>query len=130
MSVYDDVLAAVLGMVNALPLYATATIGPMPPDNGISIAWGSGSINQFLSRDAAVEMSAVLNAKNIDQKAALDALGAIHTSLSRASAYPVTDTYQITSVETMSAPSYLGRESNSQWLYGSSLRVKFFLKGD
>ena len=43
MSVYRDVIEAVLRMVNDIGLYAPATIGPLPPDNGISIAWGSGS---------------------------------------------------------------------------------------
>lgn len=130
MSVYSDVLQAVVQLANTLSLYAPVTIGALPPDDGISMAWGSGSINSFLDKNAAVVMSAVLNAKSADQQTALDALGQIHTFLSRTTSYPQAEDYQITNVETLSAPSYLGREENSQWLYGSSLQVKFFSKGD
>ena len=130
MSVYDDVLEAVVEMANQTNPYATVTIGPLPPNNGISISWSAGNLNTFLNKKAAVSMSAVLNAKHRDQQKAADALGRIHTALNMTKAYPSAGNYQITNIETIGAPSYLGREQNQQWLYGSSLEVKFFLKGD
>ena len=130
MSVYTDVLNAIAGMTDGLGLYSSVIIGPMPTDNGISIAWANGTLNTFMNKNAAVEMSAVLNAKNTSQQAALDALGTIHTALNMTKTYPSADNFQITNVETSSAPAYLGREENSQYLYGSSLRVKFFLRGE
>lgn len=130
MSVYDDVLAAVTRLANKTRPYAKVTIGPLPPDNGISISWSAGSLNTFLSKRAEVSMSAVLNSKHKDQQKAADALGKIHTALNMTKVYPQADNFQITNIETIGAPSYLGREQNNQWLYGSSLRVKFFLKGD
>lgn len=130
MSVYDDVLEAVAGLANQVNPYAKVTIGPLPPDSGIAIAWSAGNLNTFLDKKAAVSMSAVLNAKHSDQRKAADALGNIHTALNRAKAYPQTDSFQITNIETIGAPAYLGREQNRQWLYGSSLEIRFFLKGD
>lgn len=130
MSVYDDVLEAVVGLANQTNPYAKVTIGPLPPINGISIAWSAGNLNTFFDKKAAVSLSAVLNAKHSDQRTAADALGRIHTALNMAKAYPSSAGFQITNIETSGAPSYLGREENQQWLYGSSLEVKFFLKGD
>lgn len=63
MSVYDDVLTAVIDLAEQTELYSKIVIGPMPPENGISIAWGSGNLNTFLDKKAAVSMSAVLNCK-------------------------------------------------------------------
>lgn len=130
MSVYDDVLAAVVELANQTNPYAKVTVGPLPPNNGISISWSAGSLNTFMDKKAAVSMSAVLNAKHKDQRKAADALGKIHTALNMTKIYPQTGNFQITNIETIGAPCYLGREQNQQWLYGSSLEVKFFLKGD
>ena len=129
MSVYDDVLQAVVGLANTVQPYATVTVGALPVDNGICMAWASGSLATFMDKRAAVTMKAVLNAKNTSQQAALDALSDIHTALNMATSYPTADNYQITNIETVGPPTYLSREQNSQWLYGSSLAVKFYLKG-
>lgn len=130
MSVYNDVLNAVVDLAQQAKPYANILIGPMPPDNGISIAWSSGNLNTFLNKKAAVSMSAVLNCKNSDQELAADTLGRIHVFLNMRKDYPSTDNFQITNIETIAAPTYLGREENNQWLYGSSLEVKFYLRGN
>lgn len=129
MSVYNDVLAAVQGLAAQAAPGELLIIGSMPPDNGISIAWAGGYLNTFVDKRAAVEMSAVLNAKNTGQEKAAALLSDIHTSLNMRKEYPAAENFQITNIETSSAPSYLGREENEQWLYGSSLTVKFYLKG-
>ena len=81
MSVYDDVLTSVISLAKQADLYSHIVIGPMPPKNGISIAWATGNLNTFLNKKAAVVMSAVLNCKNSDQEIASDTLGKIHTFL-------------------------------------------------
>ena len=129
MSVYDDVLTAVINLAEQTNPYSNIVVGSMPPINGISIAWSSGNLNTFMNKKAAVVMTAVLNCKNSDQQTAADTLGNIHTYLNMLTSYPTADNYQITNIETIGAPTYLGREENYQWLYGSSLEVKFYLKG-
>ena len=116
-------------MANEVDTYATVTIGALPADNGISMAPASGALNTFMDKKAAVSMSVVINAKNVNQQAAMDALGDIHTALNMTNIYPSTENFQITNIETNGPPTYLNREQNSQWLYGSSVTVKFFLKG-
>ena len=130
MSVYDDVLNAVIDLAEQIELYSKIIISPLPPENGISIAWSSGSLNTFMDKKAAAVMSVVLNAKNKDQEAASGVLGRLHTFLNMRKDYPAAENFQITNIATIGAPTYLGREENNQWLYGSSLEVKFFLKGE
>ena len=89
MSVYDDVLTAVIDLAEQTELYSKIVIGPMPPENGISIAWGSGNLNTFLDKKAAVSMSAVLNCKNSDQELAADTLGNLHTFFEYAEGLPL-----------------------------------------
>lgn len=129
MSVYNDVLTAVIDLAQQANPYSNIVIGAMPPENGISIAWSSGNLNTFMNKKAAVVMTAVLNGKHENQQTVSDTLGALHTFLNMRTSYPQADNYQITNIETISAPSYLGREENNQWLYGSSLQIKFYLIG-
>lgn len=129
MSVYTDVLNAVVGLINDTKPYSKVIIGSLPPQRNFN-SLGFSSNNEFFTKRSAVEMTAVLNGKHEKQKTVADGLGAIHTSLSMRKQYPTADNFQITNISTLSAPTYLGREENKEWLYGSSLRVKFFLKGD
>jgi hypothetical protein len=129
MSVINSVLLAVIGMAQATPRYAPITIGALPPDNGISCSIATGAPETtFLTKGMAYQFSLVMNAKHTSQQTASDTLNDIHQALTQATQYPATAEYQITSIETISTPSYLGREENKQYLYGSSLRVKFFYK--
>lgn len=41
MSVYDDVLLSVIAMAEEATPYASIIIGPLPPDNGLCMAWGA-----------------------------------------------------------------------------------------
>ena len=130
MGVYNDVLTAVIGLIMQTQPYSDVRIGPLPPKNGLAIAWASSSINTFLNKCGTVQMTAVLNGKHANQKVVSDTLGRIHTYLGFKKQYPEAVNFQITDISTISAPSYLGCEENNQWLYGSSIRVKFYLRGE
>ena len=130
MSTYNDVLLAVVNLAQKTQPYSAIVIGSMPPENGISMAYSSGSLETYLDKKAAVTMSVVLNGKHDNQQTVLDSLGKIHTYLNMQKTYPETGNFQIVNILTTSPPSYLGREENSQWLYGSSLAIRFYMKGD
>lgn len=128
MSAFSEILAAVIGLAQATNPYATITVGALPADDGICMTYATGAPSTtFLDKGMAYQRSVVCNAKNTSQQAAQEALDAIHMILTQTKTYPSETRWQITNIETIAAPSYLGREQNSQWLYGSSLRVKFFL---
>lgn len=114
-------------MAQATNPYATIGIGALPPDDGISMAFGPGGPDAtFLNKGICYSVPIVLNGKHTDQQVVADALNAIHAALTMTKTYPSTSEYQITNISTISAPSYLDREQNSQWLYGSSLMVRFY----
>ena len=125
--IYNSVLLAVIGMAETADPYAPILIGSLPVDNGLSMAIAAGSPVYSMDKGARHELTLVFNGKHTDQAVVSDTLGALHELLTTRTDYPTTaEGCQITSVETLSAPSYLDRENNSQWLYGSSLRVKFY----
>lgn len=129
MSIYDEVLLSVISLMKIVEPDSSVYIGALPPDNALSIAWGSTGYHPFFSKtNVAVEMSAVFNGKNSDEQILSENMGRIHQYLSEMKKYPVTDNFQITNIQTISAPTLLSREENSQILYGSSLEVKFFIK--
>ena len=127
MSVINDVFTAVIGLMNTET--RTVIIGALPPDNGFAAYISGGSPDStFIDKEFAYEILVSLEAKNVSQKAASDALNDIHQSLTQAREYPETNAYQITNVETVTTPYYVGREQNSQHIYGSTLRIKFYYK--
>ena len=155
MSVINDVLQAVVNLCNAQdpynrealyaqgfkmfdkdknPIYVpadgvTVKIGSMPADNGISVFVGTGYANEtYMDKGMAYELHIVLNGKHAQQQIVSDTLNDLHVYLTQLKEYPANDYYQITDIETISAPSFIGREENKQYLYGSSLRVKFYLR--
>lgn len=127
MSVYTNVLDAVIGMAGSINLYAPVVVGALPPDNGISMTFSGGSPpSTFWNKGTIQAISVVLNGKHTNQKKVADVLSDIHASLTRRNEYPNTDDFQIMDIATISAPNLIGREQNDQWLYGSSLRITFF----
>lgn len=129
MSAINNVLLAVIDMASTANPYAPITIGAMPADNGIACSISTGAPDStFMTKGMAYQFTMVLNAKNSSQQLALDTLNEIHRILTQTKFYPSTVEYQITNIDTVSTPSYIGREENKQYLYGSSLRVRFFYK--
>lgn len=125
---YDEILQAIIDMAEAaagVPI----VIGSMPPDNGIAMIGSSGTTSVFLDIGSDERMNVTVNGKNTDQQTVIRQLDAIHRALCRRKDFPTGAEWQIYAIETIASPRLLGREQNSQWLYGSSLLVKFNTKG-
>lgn len=128
-SVYSDVLQAVVQLLADAGV--TAVIGALPPNNGFSVAYASGGTDEtYLNKNTSASMTLVFNGKNKNQQTVAQTMDAAHGALTRTKVYPQSTAFQITNISTVNAPNYIGREENNQWLYGSSLRVKFFYRGD
>lgn len=128
-SVINDVLEAVIGLIDALNPYAKVKIGSLPANDGISVYVASGAPEAtFMTKSSAYELSLTLNGKHYSQKVVSNTLNNIHEALTQALSYPKNEHFQITNIETITTPEYLSREENKQYLYGSSLRVKFYYK--
>lgn len=126
MSVLREVMEAVVQMAQSADgVYATIVNASLPPDNGISMTLAGGGSEPFFSLSQRINLSVVINAKNTEQQAAIDALANIHAALTRTKSLPSTSDWQITAITTTNEPSFLSREENAQWLYGSAVDVKF-----
>ena len=125
---FNEVIQAVIDMAQAAA-GAKVVLGSLPPDNGLAMTGNASSYPIFLDIGSNEQMNVVCNGKNTQQQAVISQLEAIHASLTRRKDFPSTDTWQIYAIETTASPRLIGREQNSQWLYGSSLLVKFNVKG-
>lgn len=126
---YDAVLNAVINMAEMAEPYAQIVIGSMPPDNGIAMIGDGGVVTTYRNMDADYELTIICNGKHHDQLTLASTLSKIHRLLTFRKDFPTGDDWQIYSIQSISAPRLIGREKNNQWLYGSSLRVKFYMKG-
>ena len=125
---YNDVLQAVIDMA-ASAVGADIVLGSLPPENGIAMTGNAGSYPIFLDIGSNESMRVVCNGKNVNQQTVVTQLDTIHAALTRRKDFPHTSNWQIYAIETTASPRLIGREQNSQWLYGSSLLVKFNVKG-
>ena len=125
---YDEVLQAVIDMAEEAAGVPIVT-GSLPPDNGIAMTGQAAPSPIFLDIGSNERMTIVCNGKNTDQQTVIAWLDSIHQYLTRRKRFPQGENWQIYAIETVSSPRLIGREANSQWLYGSTLAVKFNVKG-
>ena len=127
MSVNNDVLTNVIAMAQATTPYATILRGAMPADNGITMTVSGGAPETtFANKGAVCTIDIVINGKHEEQEKVADALNKIHEALTKTKVYTNATAYQIINIITTSEPNYIGRELNKQYLYGSSVEVKFY----
>lgn len=124
---YEEVLQAVINMAELTGV--SVVVGSLPPDNGIAMTGSSSSYPIFLDIGSNESMNVLCNGKNVNQQTVFSQLDAIHQTLTRRKDFPTGNGWQIYAIETQSSPRLIGREQNSQWVYGSSLTVKFNVKG-
>lgn len=127
---YDEILQAVIDMAQSAA-GVPVVLGSQPPEDGIAMTGTAASQSIFLDIGSNERMNIVCNGKNGDQRTVIQQLEAIHKALTRRKDFPTGDGWQIYSIETVASPRLIGRESNNrfQWLYGSSLLVRFNTKG-
>lgn len=131
MSVINEVLEAVIGLMNETHPFARITRGALPAGKGITCEIGP-SIPQglFWDKNTFVPLDVTLNGKHPNLKTLSDAMNDIHSALTRATTYPAADRWQITDIRTQNLPQIIDREENNDWLMASAITVNFYWKGD
>ena len=131
MSVINEVVEAVIDLMNATEPFAAVTRGALPTGVGITCEVGPSTPEAvYLDKNSLVPLDLALNAKHGDLEILSDTLNAIHSALTRATAYPSGDGWEIVDITNYTLPQIIGRENNNEWLMASSLSVKFYWKGD
>lgn len=109
--------------------FSSVVIGSLPGENSLCIAPAPGSADDVtLAHGGTFTLSCVLNGKHSNQQTVIGTLCHIHDVLNSIVDYPQGMGVSIFSVKTLSSPSYVDREGdgdNTQWLYGSSIEIKY-----
>ena len=133
-SVINEVMEAVIGLMNATSPFATVTRGALPTTEGIVCEIGP-TIQDvlFWDKNTFIPLDVTINAKHPNMKTLSDTMNNIHGVLTRAKLYPE-DTnqnrWQIVDIMTQNIPQIIGREDNNDWIMASALTVNFFWRGD
>ena len=129
-SVINQVLEAVIGLMNACTPFDQVTRGALPTHHGISVELDPSSpLYMHMDKNTVVPLNVVLNAKHPDMMLLLDTLNNIHGALTRARSYPAATAWQIVDINEYSSPRLIGREDNNDWLAAGALTVKFYWRG-
>lgn len=133
-SVINEVLEAVIGMMNALEPFATVTRGALPTGRGLCCEIGpSVPESVYLSKNIILPLDVTINGKHENMKTLSDTMNDIHSVLTRAKIYPYDEAngrWQIADISNRNIPEIIGREQNNDWIAASAVTVKFYWKGD
>lgn len=131
MSVINEVIEAVISLMNATEPFAAVTRGALPTGVGITCEMGPSTPQEvYLDKNGYIPLDLALNGKHPNLQTLSDALNTIHSALTRATSYPSGESWEIVDISNYTLPQIIGREQNNEWLMASALSVKFYQKGD
>ena len=131
MSVINEVIEAVIGLMNATEPFAAVTRGALPTGVGITCEMGPSTPQEvYLDKNSYIPLDLALNGKHPNLQTLSDALNTIHSALTRATSYPSGESWEIVDISNYTLPQIIGREQNNEWLMASALSVKFYQKGE
>ena len=130
-SVINEVLEAVIGMMNDTNPFATVTRGALPTGQGLVCEIGPSIPDElYFDKNTVIPLDVTLNGKHKNLKTLTDAMNGIHSALTRTRVYPSTERWQIIDIQNQNLPEKIDREQNNEWLSASALTVRFYWKGD
>ena len=131
MSVINDALEAVIGLMNATQPFATVTRGALPTGYGLVCELApSSALELYWDKNTCVVLDVTLNGKHANLQTLSDDMNDIHSALTRATSYPSGTGWQIIDISNNTLPEKIGREANNEWLMASSLSVRLLWRGD
>lgn len=131
MSVINEVVEAVIGLMDDTGPFATVTRGALPTHEGLVCEVGPSTPSEvYLDKNSYIPLDVTLNGKHRDLRTLSDAMNTIHSTLTRATEYPEGEGWQIVDITNYTLPQIVGREDNNDWLMASALSVKFYQRSD
>lgn len=130
-SVINQVVEAVIGLMNATHPFANVTRGALPTGIGITCEIAPSSPSEvYLDKNIYIPIDITINGKHFNLLTLSDAMNNIHSTLTRMTTYPSAERWKIADISNYTMPQVIGREGNNEWLMASSLSVKVYQKGD
>ena len=125
----DKILLAMQQMIAAIT-GGTVVIGSLPPLEGYAVSLTGGAprttFRTLINSDQ--ELPVQFTGKSADQQHLATSMEQVHQALTTTEALPFAANWQVYDIETTSAPQLIGREENINYIYGSSFRVKFYVR--
>lgn len=124
-SVINQVIEAVMDLIDSLGLFAKVTRGALGTGDGICCEMGPTSPDViWLDKNKYIPVDLTINGRNGNLQTLSDAMNAIHENLTMMFEYPTGDKWAITDIATMTEPQIIGRESDNRWLMASALTIR------
>ena len=130
-SVINQVLEAVIGLMNATKPFAKVTRGALPTGQGLTCEIGPTAPEAtHMDKNSVIPLDITLNGKHPNLMTLSDAMNKIHSALTRAKEYPSAAAWEIVDISNLTLPQKIGREQNNDWLMASAISAKFYWRGD
>lgn len=126
-SIINQALEAVIGLMNATHPFATVTRGALPLGNGITCELGPSATEEvYLDKKNYIPLDVTINAKHTNLKTLSDDLNTIHDTLTRMTSYPSGTGWEIVDISNQTTPQLIERETSNAWVMASALQVKLY----
>jgi hypothetical protein len=127
MNVINDVILAVIGLMNEQQPFAQVTRGALPTKPSITCEIAPSTPDRvFMDKERSVPLDCTINAKHSDLETVTTDLNRIFDALTALTDYPSGDGWKIYDISTGTLPQIIGREDNGEWLLAGSLIVKIY----
>lgn len=124
-SILNQAIEAVMGLIDALSLFATISRGALGTGDGITCEIGPTMPETvWMDKHKLIPVDLTINGKHSDLRTLSDAMNAIHENLTMMFSYPAGNGWEIVDILTMTEPQVIGRESDNRWLMASALNVR------
>ena len=131
MSAINEVIEAVIGLMNDTEPFAPVTRGALPTGIGLVCEIGPSTPEEvYLDKISYIPLDITLNGKHPNLQTLSETMNAIHSSLTRATEYPEGEDWKIVDISNYTLPQIVDREDNNEWLMASALSVKVYQRGD
>lgn len=131
MSVINEVVEAVMDLIDETGAFANITRGALPTGNGLSCEVGPTAPEAvYLDKNTYTPLDLTINGKHSSLRTLQDTMWHIHEHLTRLKQYPEDFKWQIVDITTKTNPQIIDREGNNAWIMASSLNIKFYQKGE
>lgn len=127
----DLAVEAVVTLINAMGNFATMTRGALGTSNGLTCEVAPSMYSEvYLDKNAFIPLTLALNGKHSDLQVLTNTLNNIIDTLTRRTAYPSGNGWEIVDITSGNLPRVIGREENNAWLMAGDLVVKIYRKDD
>lgn len=122
---------AVMDLIDGMDNFAQITRGALGTSDGLACEIAPSMPSEvYHDKNAFIPLTLALNGKHHNLQVLSDTLNNIIDTLTRRTAYPSGDGWEIVDITAGTLPRIIGREDNNAWLMAGDLIIKLYRKDD